>query len=287
MDAKPSFYQVLSVLQEVDEKDLPTFDEDAPDSKDPRGRHKNKGFGGVELRRWEEAWLRSRREHKAPVPVEEVLNNFPRFVPQTRQNIPKWLLIGPPGSGKSTLLKRIAWNVATGNWPIAGRKRLPVMIRLRAWELWAINHQGLAGNEEVLLRYLAETYQSLTDPHTQKPCAPAGADEPWRWWLPHWRWWLQTGELLLLLDGLDELAGNEAFASVLETLAQAEMQCPVVFTCRTVSIEQYRTKFPKSVPIFALAGLDDTAIKSYVEAFFASPGGTSLPDDSGKTCPKP
>jgi predicted NACHT family NTPase len=264
------FYQLLSVLQEIDKNELPAADEDAPASKDPHGSQKHKGFGGVKLRRWEEAWLRSKSVHRSPVPVEEVFNHFLRFAPKALQNIPKWLLIGPPGSGKSTLLKRIAWNVATGNWLIAGRKRLPVVIRLRAWERWASGQSNLVANEEALLRYLAATYQNLKDPHTQKPCA-TNAAEPWQWWLPHWRWWLQTGELLLLLDGLDELAGDQTFADLLKTLARPEMQCPVVFTCRTVSIEQYRTIFPESVPIFALAGLDDAAIKAYVEAFFPNP----------------
>jgi len=46
------------------------------------------------------------------------------------------------------------------------------------------------------------------------------------------------GEVLLLLDGLDEIAGHQSFVVALQTALTTFQDCPTVLTCRTVSFEQ-------------------------------------------------
>ena len=72
--------------------------------------------------------------------------------------------------------------------------------------------------------------------------------------------------MLLLLDGLDEVADNSSFKAALRTALTLYKDCPTVLTCRTVSFEEHRGLCP-AFPVFILAGLDHTQRDAYIRAF--------------------
>lgn len=78
--------------------------------------------------------------------------------------------------------------------------------------------------------------------------------------------WRQRGDVLLLLDGLDEIAGHQAFLAALKTALTLFTDCLTVLTCRTVSFEQHRALCP-DFPVFILAGLDDDKRDAYIRVF--------------------
>lgn len=115
-------------------------------------------------------------------------------------------------------------------------------VSLRRWERFC------ADAKRSLPEFLAEHYPTLRHPPTAQ----------------HWQGWLQRGEVLLLLDGLDEV--NEDFKVVLKEELNGYAECPTVITCRTISFEQHRNWFP-DFPIFALDELGDELRDQYIRAF--------------------
>ena len=96
----------------------------------------------------------------------------------------------------------------------------------------------------------------------------------------HWRQWLQQGDVLLLLDGLDELEGKPEFLSLLRTTLETFTECPTIVTCRTVSFEQHRS-LCVDFPLFTLADLAPNKRDAFIRAFggmaTSEPGGRSPP----------
>jgi hypothetical protein len=127
----------------------------------------------------------------------------------------KWMVvIGAPGSGKSMLLKRIALSSAFNN--IRNDNRTPVLIDLRRFN---------EGDKSLIEHLIA--IMELND----FPNAGAYIEAS-----------LSTGSLLLLFDGLDEVAnirqGDEptkreiAVRKIIDLLDTYE-KCPAIITCRT------------------------------------------------------
>ncbi|MBO0820516.1 MAG: NACHT domain-containing protein [Nocardiopsaceae bacterium] len=102
-------------------------------------------------------------------------------------------LIGQPGSGKSTLLAHTARRGARTLLPGMGRKRIPVLLALR----------DQAGS------ILADPSISLADV-IRAAVADGPGREPNRWWERQ----LGRGRCLVLLDGLDEVARDDARLTV-------------------------------------------------------------------------
>ena len=96
-------------------------------------------------------------------------------------------LIGQPGSGKSTLLAHAAQRAAQPALPGPGRRRVPVLLALR-------EHAGsIVANPEI----------SLPDVIRAAVGGAAGR-EPGGWWERQ----LSRGRCLVMLDGMDEVAGD-------------------------------------------------------------------------------
>lgn len=152
------------------------------------------------------------------------------------------------GSGKTTLEQYLRWQAANGHLRVSGRQLVPARVRLREWEAWALKKKNFS-----LPDYLREHYKDL------KP-APK---------VEQWRQWLQRGEVLLLLDGLDEITVNQSFVAALKTALTTFKDCPTVLTCRTDSFEQHRTLCP-NFPAFTLEELEVKQQNAYICAFSAA-----------------
>jgi len=170
--------------------------------------------------------------------LEDVFADFRRVVQHAKSAVPRLVVLGPPGSGKTTLEKYLAWRVARGTFRMLGRQFVPAQIRLREWEAWALKEQE---PNVSLADYLAERYRQTGMRHAPTPA--------------QWQRWLVRGEILLLLDGLDEIPGDLSFVAALQTALTTFTDCPTMLTCRTVSFEQHRALCP-NLPVFTLAGLD-------------------------------
>ncbi len=237
-------YQPLPLLREVKRDRL-------------RRSGKTAGFGpddlhtlnaqlGVDLLRWEEE-LHGESIAYEQLHLEQLFADFRAFTKRASAAVPRFLVLGPPGSGKTTLVQHLSRQAADGHLRVAGRRLLPVRLRLREWEAFVV---ARVGSTQHLPAYLTQQYSHLD-----------AAPHEWQW-----RRWLHNGEVLLLLDGLDEVQGDSSFLTLLTTTLTTFMACPVVMTCRTVSFEQHRTVCP-DFPLFTLAGLDQAQCDAYIRAF--------------------
>ncbi len=117
---------------------------------------------------------------------------------------------GSPGAGKSMLLKHIMLGYAEGRWFNMPTRMTPILL-----ELHRLNEPGHS-LEAHLVRELARK----DFPHAQRFVEAS----------------LQRGNLMLLLDGLDEVNSSQRSQVLQEIRALLERypDCPVVITCRTV-----------------------------------------------------
>ena len=232
-------YQVLPLLQEVKKEALPRVkqsDSEEDDQSNPLSTY--------ELLRWEED-LRVQARHYQRVELNQVFSDFARLAGKPGQTVPRFFVLGPPGSGKTTLVQYLAYQAATDALTLAGRKLAPVRVRLPEWEAKQSNQQAAD-----LPSFLAKKYDSVQP----EPC------------IGQWRRWLQRGTVLLLLDGMDEVANNEIVINLVKSALRDYPQCPTVLTCRTVSFEDYR-ELGEQLAIFTLAGLDTDKQAVYIEAY--------------------
>ncbi len=123
------------------------------------------------------------------------------------------VLLGAPGSGKSTLLKALVAGVSRREWP-QFKDLQPVLVSLREF--------GQAVDKKSLLDWLVEDELPRFGLRNSKPLLES---------------LLAKGRVLLLLDGLDEVAGerleivNRAISLFLAKLDKTQV-CRVLLTCR-------------------------------------------------------
>jgi len=237
-------YQVLPLLREVKRDRLLRTRKEFADEEDDQSALKS-----LDILRWEEE-LQGEHITYESVSLDHLFENFSAAQKDAHSVTPRFVVLGPPGSGKTTLLQYLGWRAADDDLRIQGRRLLPVRVRLRNWEAFALMQTGA---DQYLPAYLTQQYAHF---------APAPR-------LPHWRRWLQNGEVLLLLDGVDEIKGEPVFLSLLATTLKTFPACPTILTCRTVSFERHKTLCP-DFPIFTLAGLDRVQRDAYIRAFPAA-----------------
>ncbi len=282
-------YQALPLLREVKRDDLPRAAmgrggerEEGREDEDEWSRMR-----GQRLEAWEES-LREKQVSYERHELNEVWSDF-RKVTHAASDVPRFVVIGSPGGGKTTLEQYLAWvcsqprsersersgvvrsqprsdsGVACSDSGVASvetalrftpcltTNTVPARVRLREWEAWATAERERPNVS--LADYLAERCRQ----NNLSP-APTAAQ---------WQRWLQRGEVLLLLDGLDEIAGNKSFVDALKSTLSTLKDCPTVLTCRTVSFEQHKAVCP-DFPVFMLSGLEDSQRDAFIRAFPAS-----------------
>lgn len=249
-------YQPLPLLREV-KRDRLRRTGKTP-GHDPEDLHAPNARLGVDLLRWEEE-LHGESIAYEQLRLDQLFEDFRAFAKRASAAIPRFLVLGPPGSGKTTLVQYLSLQAAGGHLRVTGRRLLPVRVRLREWESFVA---ARVGSTQHLPAYLTQLYSHVaTAPNESQ-----------------WRRWLQSGEVLLLLDGLDEIHGDSSFLALLTTTLATFATGPVVMTCRTVSFEQHRTVCP-DFPLFTLAGLDQNQRDAYIRAFPAEYPASYEPDD--------
>ena len=175
-------------------------------------------------------------------PIGTVAQLYDALVQSTGTNDRRathFVVVGEPGSGKSTLLQHLALRSATSDEPV-----LAARIHLVEWN--AAN--GNLGLEE----HLARSFRNVRH---AADCA-------------QWRTWLRAGDVLLLLDGLDEIRPTDLVVARLhEALADFD-GCPIVLTCRTEVLARYTSLCPKW-PVLQLSPLTVEQREQYVHRFHA------------------
>ncbi|AUB81110.1 hypothetical protein THSYN_09175 [Candidatus Thiodictyon syntrophicum] len=153
------------------------------------------------------------------------------------------VIVGDPGCGKTTFLRWVAHCLTADRLgrppgPRAaalhlglGRARLPVLVRIADWLQFMERVQAqdlgpaLVKGAEWLPEYLGA--------QAQDQCLGLDADA--------WRLLLRAGEVLILLDGLDEapdLGRRRALVAVIESAARAYRDCPLVVTSRPAALRE-------------------------------------------------
>ncbi len=191
------------------------------------------------------------------------------------------LLLGEPGSGKSTFAEHLALCLAGERWqPGSGwlkwlttpdaswsdRAPLPVRLRLREFAADVARlptDEGLTGQAEHLLAYLEKTLRAGNF-HPNLPAHVLGL--------------LDRGDVLLVLDGLDEVSDPNRRQRVAEAIADlSHHRCSrarIIVTCR---LRQYpldqagRPVAPWSLPGFratTLADFDASQVDTFVDLWF-------------------
>ncbi|WP_414621697.1 HEAT repeat domain-containing protein [Calothrix sp. CCY 0018] len=115
------------------------------------------------------------------------------------------LLRGKPGSGKSTALQQLLWEDAQAL--IQGKQRkIPVLVELRNWDTFV---------EKLIYKFLRKNKHRIDISEIEDL--------------------LFDGELLLLMDGLNELASDEARDNVAR-FRQDYSETPMIFTTRDLGL---------------------------------------------------
>lgn len=242
-------YQVLPLLQVVKRERLPHLRPSTARDALAQQEARLQGLRAIDIVRWEEA-LREEQVSYTQISLEQAFSLFQLANPEGPQLPPRCVVLGPPGCGKTTLTQYLAWQAAQNELPALGRSLVPARIRLREWEAWVTQ---TTTPERGFAAYLAVHYQDL-------PNAPT---------VDSWRRWLQRGEVLLLLDGLDEIEEKPTFVAVLKATLQLSRNCPTIITCRTVSFDQHQSLCP-DFTVFTLAGLEETQRDTFIRMFPAS-----------------
>ena len=174
--------------------------------------------------------------HGERKPGEELLRTGSRF-----------FVLGKPGAGKTTLLKRLAVREAQrGHWgqPIG---KVPVFVSLKEY----------VDAGKPLLDFIVEQFAVCHFPQAQFFVTRL----------------LESGDALVLFDGLDEVARAAEFAPnrrgqvavELERFAREYAQCHVIITCRIAAVDY---SLEHSFAYLEMADFAPEQVEKFVRAWF-------------------
>ncbi|MDJ0800442.1 MAG: HEAT repeat domain-containing protein [Calothrix sp. MO_167.B12] len=194
-------------------------------------------------------WLREQSETRNPFPAQNLLD-------QSKSKGNKIVLLGVPGSGKTTLMNYLALKIAQRKLADLGlahnninQNSIPVFIRIR--ELAQLKHLDIL---EYIQEYAAKNLQ-VTD-------LPNGC----------FKHWLEQGEVVILLDGLDEVAQENQQVKIVEHIAsflQEFDRNQVIITSRPAGYERGYFRLD-GFPHYEIKAFDDPKIKLFISQWYDS-----------------
>ena len=152
------------------------------------------------------------------------------------------MVLGGPGAGKSTFLRRMGLEALKGNKGAYKPGYIPVFVDLKVFNKGEIDIE----------KTIAEEFRICGFP------SPGESTQKL----------LQQGKLLVLLDGLDEVATdrmNEAISQI-QNFVDAHKQNRYIASCRVAA---YRHNFRLFTDV-AMADFDDVQIKQFIDNWFRS-----------------
>jgi predicted NACHT family NTPase len=152
------------------------------------------------------------------------------------------MVLGQPGAGKSTFLRRMGLEVLKGQQRKYKHACIPVMLELRSFNRKEIN----------LEKAIVEEFRTCGFP---KPEAAT-------------KKLLEQGKLLILLDGLDEVATDQMDDAIrsIQDFVQLHDKNRFIASCRVAT---YRGNFKRFSDV-AMADFDDEQIQQFISNWFGS-----------------
>ena len=153
------------------------------------------------------------------------------------------MVLGNPGGGKSTFLRRLGLEAFNEDRDKFLHDCIPVMLELKQF----------ASNDVDLITAIVEEFSHFGFPTTKEFAIKA----------------LETGKLMVLLDGLDEVP-NEFTNSVMnaiDNLVTKYENNRFIASCR---IAAYRSNLQHDFQVIELADFDDTQIEQFITNWFST-----------------
>ncbi len=152
------------------------------------------------------------------------------------------MVLGQPGSGKSTFLRRMGWEALKGKAGEYQHNCIPVFIELKQF-----NHSDLD-----LQKIMVEELATCKFPEAQRSLEQL----------------LEKGKLLILLDGLDEVASDRIDQTIeqIQNFVDRHDQNRFICSCRTAA---YRSGFRRFSDV-VMADFDDDQIQQFIMNWFSS-----------------
>lgn len=162
----------------------------------------------------------------------------------------KTLILGPPGAGKSSMLRQITLDIADGNWKAL---KTPVFAEARAY--WARRKKDSSIN---LLSFALKAFLPLEE----------DADRVLESLLTNEK----KSKLILLFDGLDEIASDEdAVSTIYDELKMLPPSISVIVTARPAGLMGSIGESNR----YEMVDLNDEAIEGLIDNWCESMGDTS------------
>jgi NACHT domain len=160
-------------------------------------------------------------------------------VANTRQYL---MVLGQPGAGKSTFLRRIGLEALKGKKGHYDHECVPVFLELKRFTTGEVNIEKAIADEFDICKFPdpINTTQKLLD----------------------------SGKLLILLDGLDEVPTQYIDSTItqIQDFSDKYKQNRFITSCRTSA---YKSGFQKFVDV-VIADFDDTQIRQFIHNWFQS-----------------
>ena len=185
------------------------------------------------------------------------------------------ILLGDPGGGKTTFVKHLAyclvgsalepdrhWLVYLPNWPQAEARILPVLVVLRDFAHFLADPLPKRAEPSQLWDFIVAQLKARNLDFVIEPISQV----------------LETGQAIILLDGLDEIPALSRRVFVRDAVSAFMMRYPhnrYLVTCRNLSYQppldpdEPDLRLAEDVPSFELALFDEAKIDDFISAWYA------------------